>query len=72
MPLRSKYTIEDMQTLAEERGGKCLSENYFNSHTKLIWKCKYGHVWKATPINIKRGSWCPLGEKKEKCFLLKK
>jgi len=59
MPLRSKYTIEDMQALAEERGGKCLSENYVNPHTKLEWKCEKGHVWFATPNNVKRGSWCP-------------
>jgi len=60
MPHRSKYTIEDMKTLAKERGGKCLSENYVNSHTKLKWKCRGGHIWNATPNNIKNGKWCPI------------
>jgi len=57
---RKKYTIEDMQKLAEERGGKCLSEEYVNSHTKLKWQCSEGHQWQALPINIvHKDSWCP-------------
>jgi len=59
MPLRSKYTIEDMKTIAKERGGKCLSKKYVNPHTKLEWKCKIGHMWAATPNNVKKGTWCP-------------
>jgi queuine/archaeosine tRNA-ribosyltransferase len=53
-----KGTIEDMQKIAEERGGQCLSEKYINSGTKLKWQCKEGHQWEAAPASIKRGSWC--------------
>ncbi|MCP4371590.1 MAG: hypothetical protein GY797_26235 [Deltaproteobacteria bacterium] len=53
-----KLTIEKMQLLAEERGGKCLSKSYVNTQTKLLWECKTKHRWKATPNNIKRGRWC--------------
>jgi len=52
-------TIEEMRSLAEKRGGKCLSTNYVNNTTKLKWQCSEGHSWEATPNNIKKGRWCP-------------
>ena len=51
--------IEDFQKIAEERGGKCLSEKYINTNTKLEFECVKGHRWFATPHNIKNGTWCP-------------
>lgn len=55
-----KLTIEDMQKIAEERGGKCLSLEYINSDTKLLWRCKEGHEWESTPTTVKhRKRWCP-------------
>ena len=63
-----QYTIEDMKRIAEERGGKCLSDLYVNAHTPLLWNCAEGHEWRARPCHIIRGSWCPeckiwIGEK---------
>jgi hypothetical protein len=55
---KAKRTIEEMQIIAEERGGKCLSESYVNKDTKLLWECLEGHRWEAVPNSIKRGSWC--------------
>ncbi|MCL2829523.1 MAG: hypothetical protein FWD77_02145 [Betaproteobacteria bacterium] len=52
-------TIEDMQKLAHERGGRCLSKEYLGTVHKLSWQCKLGHVWKTTPAIVMRGSWCP-------------
>jgi hypothetical protein len=46
--------------IAKERGGECLSKEYKGIFTKLKWKCSIGHEWKASPSNVKRGSWCPL------------
>jgi hypothetical protein len=54
-----RLTIGVMQRLAQERGGKCLSDSYLNAHTKLLWECKDGHKWEAKPTNIKSGKWCP-------------
>jgi hypothetical protein len=51
--------IQDMQKIAESRGGKCLSEKYTNVDNKLKWQCNKGHIWEAIPSSIKRGSWCP-------------
>lgn len=54
----NKLTIQEMQKLAKEHGGICLSEKYVNSHIKLEWQCKEGHVWKSMPYNVKNGRWC--------------
>ena len=49
-----------MQSLAASQGGRCLSDEYINSRTHLLWQCKEGHQWKARPVNITRGYWCPI------------
>lgn len=49
-----------MQALARERGGRCLSDTYVNSATKLLWQCARGHTWSAKPNSIRScESWCP-------------
>jgi hypothetical protein len=54
-----------MQRIAHARGGKCLSSEYKNNHTKLRWQCKAGHEWEAVPNGVAprknyKGSWCPV------------
>lgn len=61
---KAKLTIYDMQLLANKNKGKCLSENYTNIKTKLLWRCIQGHTWEATPGSIKSGTWCPDCRKK--------
>src|ERR1035438_1687277 len=56
---RTRVTIEDMRSLAKERGGACLSDEYRNAATKLRWRCSEFHEWNAKPGNIRR-SWCPV------------
>lgn len=52
--------IDAMRELAAERGGRCLSTEYVNVDSKLLWECAAGHRWWAMPGNVKyRGSWCP-------------
>ena len=48
-----------MQELAAKRGGKCLSEEYINNHTKLEFQCSEGHIWKTKPASIINNKWCP-------------
>jgi len=52
-------TIEEMREIAKVRGGKCLSKQYVNTETKLLWQCSKGHKWEAKPGNVKHGTWCP-------------
>jgi len=54
-----KGTIEEMQALAVERFGECLSETYVNAITPLLWRCAKGHEWESTPQCVKnQGTWC--------------
>ncbi len=53
-----KLTIEEMQELAESKGGKCLSPVYVHIHDYLEWQCANGHRWKALPSSIRQGRWC--------------
>lgn len=54
------YTLADIQNLAQQRSGKCLSERYTGAHAKHLWQCDKLHTWEATPTSVKRGSWCPV------------
>ena len=56
----ARLTIEQMQKIARKHGGECLSKTYINAHTKLMWKCKKRHKWETAPMNVQRGSWCPV------------
>jgi len=53
-----KYTIQDMERIATNHGGKCLSDRYISSNYKLTWECKHGHKWDTTPSSVIQGSWC--------------
>ena len=52
-------TLEDMHKLAEQKGGKCLSKEFINVETHLIWQCNKKHTFRAKPGNVKTGHWCP-------------
>jgi len=59
-----RLKLEEMQEIATQRGGSCLSTRYKNGRTSLLWECSRGHRWRASPANIKRGTrkkgtWCP-------------
>ena len=55
-----KGTIEQMQKIARERGGQCLSEKYVGALSKLKWQCKNGHQWEAPSHSLQQGHWCRL------------
>jgi hypothetical protein len=63
-----KHNLVDMQRWAEERNGRCLSNEYINNHTNLNWECYRKHRWFANAnhiINTKH--WCPFcGEKRRR------
>jgi len=59
-----KLTLEQMQILAKSKDGFCISNEYKNIDSKLEWRCKEGHIWKASPYSIKNGTWCPFCSKR--------
>jgi len=66
MPGISKYTLEDIQKVAEDKGGKLLSKSFVSLSTKMVWQCAEGHVWETTASSVIFGkTWC------RKCFLKK-
>lgn len=58
-PVR-RLSIFDMEETAASRGGRCLSDTYVNTQTKLRWQCHDGHEWDARPASIRSGHWCPV------------
>lgn len=58
--MRTTVTLDDLQTIAAENGGECLSHEYVGNQVKLSWRCGRGHEWEATPASIRQGSWCPV------------
>lgn len=57
---KSKNGIIVAQRIAKNNGGKCLSVEYNNNKTKMLWECKEGHVWESAIVNIKNNNhWCP-------------
>ena len=55
----AKLSLKDMQKLAKEKNGKCLSKKYIGVTTRMKWQCEKGHVWLTPPCNIRSGTWCP-------------
>lgn len=51
--------LEKYRRLAEEQGGKLLSDHFMGSATNHRWQCKHKHEWLARPNSIQQGSWCP-------------
>ena len=46
-------------------GGLCLADRYTNRHSSVLWRCRHGHEWQATPGNVVgKGTWCPHCSKK--------
>ncbi len=52
-------TLEEMQAIAESRGGTCLSTVFTSGDEKLRWRCEEEHEWEALGHSVKSGSWCP-------------
>lgn len=48
-----------LNEIANKKGGKCISVEYFGSHRKYKWECDKGHQWEATASHINKDTWCP-------------
>lgn len=56
--------IKEMCRLVKKKNGKCLSKEYVNVKTKLLWECDKGHRFQSTPDNVRLGMWCSKCKKK--------
>ena len=57
--LKKKYTVEDCQRLAAQKGGKYLHNTFDGVSASVQWTCNCGHIWTTSFTNIRRGTWCP-------------
>lgn len=57
--LRIANGLEIAQEISKNKYGLCLSTKYINVMTKMLWKCKKGHIWETTLHHIKNNHWCP-------------
>ncbi len=56
---RRRLSLERMQAMAAERGGRCLSSEFVDESTELRWVCGEGHRWSAPPQTLRYKVWCP-------------
>lgn len=57
---KRKLSLFELRQTARENGGTLISTEYVNARTPVTWKCRQGHVWKASACNIRNGrTWCP-------------
>jgi len=56
-----RHSVQALHAIAAERGGRCLSERYANSQTKLEWECERGHQWLPPPSSLQQGRRGPPG-----------
>lgn len=66
----TKYTIDDLKTFAESKGGKCLSDEYVHDKTKYSWSDSKDRHFVMEWSRVKNGQWSPF-EKSEKLSKLK-
>lgn len=58
--------LEDMKKAAAFRGGEVVSDKLESVYKPLVWKCAFGHTFKATPNTVLRGGhWCPECQRSE-------
>jgi len=48
-----RLTLKEAVIIAEHHGGKCLSNQYINVITPLLWQCNKLHIWYASLASIK-------------------
>ena len=58
--------LKDMKKAAAFRGGEVVSDKLESVYKPLVWKCAFGHTFKATPNTVLRGGhWCPECQRSE-------
>lgn len=57
---KGMVNIGRCRKVAGERGGACLSPEFVNSSTKMVWRCSEGHEWSTKWNKIQQGCWCPM------------
>lgn len=54
----SPHRIKELEELAQNKGGRLLSEIFYGEDGWHQWQCAQGHEWRARAKAIRRGAWC--------------
>ena len=59
--MSNEYKLKLCKDFAiKNHNGLCLSTEYINSKTKMLWQCEKGHQWLAVWSHVNYSeSWCP-------------
>lgn len=57
---RDEESLRQLDELARQAGGRCLSERYSGWTSRYRFMCSEGHVFEKTAGNLQKGSWCVL------------
>ncbi len=55
---RQEFYFEKTKKIIGQKGGKCLSDIYIDSTSKLKVKCSKGHIWFVDYRHLNLGTWC--------------
>lgn len=58
-PRCARWSIEELNDVARNRGGKIISSEFHRLSEPVEWECSFGHRWLARPGNVLNGTWCP-------------
>ena len=47
-----------LRHVANEKGGKCLSNTYKTTSDIYLWECAKGHQWESSYDSVRYGTWC--------------
>lgn len=57
---RASARLARIQTIAVQRGGRCLETRYLGKNARYRFVCAEGHQWSTLPNSIvNAGTWCP-------------
>ena len=66
---RESWTLSDMQSAAEFRGGRFISDHTDDAFKQYNWRCALGHNFTMSPnLMLTGGHWCPTCMVDPKCY----
>ena len=63
-------TMEDCIALAATFYGECLSTEYVNNYTLMLWLCEHGHIFEMCYSSVQQGQWCMQCYLDNKCYTM--
>ncbi|MCA8355095.1 helix-turn-helix transcriptional regulator [Burkholderia cepacia] len=57
---RDEESLRQLDQLARQAGGRCLSAKYAGRPARYQFVCREGHTFEKTASNLQKGSWCVL------------